>query len=367
MSQTLAVNIAVEAGIPVILRGKPGVGKTAFLRAIASTTGRHLETVIASVREPADFAGLPIIDQGRVRLAAPAWAHAVAEAGKAILFLDEFSTAAPSVQGAVLRVVHERVVGDFRLPVTVSVVAAMNEEGDSAGGYLLAPPMANRFVHIHWTVNSSDWVNGLSTGFTVGRTVTLPEQWRKTEGHWAGRVAAYISVRPGSLHNMPKDETSQGEAWASPRTWAEYFVPLMAACDSVNADESTRLLLGSGSVGIAAATEFFAWNQALDLPDPEALLRDPKSYKPLASNRGDHTFALVTSVVTAVANKVTQERYSAAWEVMALVSKTSHKDSAVVGAKQLIALKAGSSLTIPLNHANAFVAVLKAAGVIAAK
>jgi MoxR-like ATPase len=364
MGQTLAVNLCIEAGIPVILRGKPGIGKTAFLRAIAETTDRHLETVIASVREPADFAGLPVVTNGRVTLAPPHWAHAVAEAPRALLFLDEFSTAAPSVQGAALRVVHERIVGDFALPDTVSIVAAMNEERDAAGGYLLAPPMANRFVHIDWAIDNSDWAMGLVAGFEVGRTVKLPQDWRKTEVFWRSRVAAFIKARPTSLHTMPKDEIAQGQAWASPRTWAEMFVPLNAACDAVGADESTRLLLASGCVGAAAAAEFYAYNNSLDLPDPETLLKDPSKYVP--QQRTDHTFAVATSVVAAVAHKLTNERYGAAWAVMAQIAKHSHKDGAVVGAKQLVTIrKSHQELTIPPDQAKVFAATLKAAGVLA--
>ena len=111
-----ALGVAVAARVPVLLWGAPGTGKTSAIRAMAEVMGLPCETVIASIREPSDFAGLPIVVGGEVRFAPPAWARRLAEAGRGLLFLDELSTAPPAVQAALLRVVLERAVGDLTLP-----------------------------------------------------------------------------------------------------------------------------------------------------------------------------------------------------------------------------------------------------------
>ena len=103
-----ALGVAVAARVPVLLWGAPGTGKTSAIRAMAQTMGLPCETVIASIREPSDFAGLPIVVGDGVRFAPPAWARRLAEAGRGLLFLDELSTAPPAVQAALLRVVLER-------------------------------------------------------------------------------------------------------------------------------------------------------------------------------------------------------------------------------------------------------------------
>ena len=121
-----ALGVAVAARVPVLLWGAPGTGKTATIRAMAEQMGWPCETVIASIREPSDFAGLPIVVGDGVRFAPPGWARRLAETGHGLLFLDELSTAPPAVQAALLRVVLERVVGDLALPDEVSVVAAAN-------------------------------------------------------------------------------------------------------------------------------------------------------------------------------------------------------------------------------------------------
>src|ERR1700710_2744626 len=133
-----ALGIAVAARVPVLLWGAPGTGKTSVIRARADAAGWPCETVIASIREPSDFAGLPIVVDGRVDFAPPRWAVGLAEAGEGFAFFDEISPAPPAVQAALLRVVLERTVGDLALPDAVAVVAAANPPEQAAGGWGLA-------------------------------------------------------------------------------------------------------------------------------------------------------------------------------------------------------------------------------------
>lgn len=59
--QLEALTLAVSADLPVLLWGEPGIGKTAALRQLAEALDLPLTTVIASVHEPSDFAGLPVV------------------------------------------------------------------------------------------------------------------------------------------------------------------------------------------------------------------------------------------------------------------------------------------------------------------
>src|SRR3954467_15329890 len=154
-AQLEALTLAVCADLPVLLWGEPGIGKTAAMRQLAAALDLPLTTVIASVHEPSDFSGLPIVgddpaEQG-VPMAPPDWAVRLVRAGRGLLFLDELSTAPPAVQAALLRLVLGGGMGALSLPPGVGIVPAPTPRSSAADGGELTPPLANRFVHLQWT------------------------------------------------------------------------------------------------------------------------------------------------------------------------------------------------------------------------
>lgn len=132
----------------------------------ARESGWHIETLVVSHYEPADFAGLPVVrPAGTVDFAPPAWASRLAaHSGPSIAFLDELSTAAPSVQAAALRPLTHFVVGSLQLPDTVSWGAAANPADVAAASWELAPPTASRFIHLDWRMPVEIYAGSLVTG-----------------------------------------------------------------------------------------------------------------------------------------------------------------------------------------------------------
>lgn len=220
MSTNCALAIAIQAGVPILTWGPPGVGKTATITMLADVLALPLEVVLASIREPSDFSGLPVIGKEGVRMEPPAWAHRLALAGKGLLFLDEISTAPPAVQSALLRVVLERAVGDLALPASVSVVAPANPPEQAVCGWDLSAPLANRFCHLFWSLDTQGWIDGMIGGWSIPELPHLPSAWENSISEKEVLVAAFIRHRPHLLLQMPKDEGQAGKAWPSPRSWS---------------------------------------------------------------------------------------------------------------------------------------------------
>jgi hypothetical protein len=220
-SQTTAeaLGVAVAARVPVLLWGAPGTGKTSAIKAMAAALGLPCETVIASIREPSDFAGLPVVAEGKVIFAPPRWARNLAMQERGVLFLDEISTAPPAVQAALLRVVLERVVGDLELPDGIVVVAAANPPEFAADGWDLSPPLANRFCHLDWPVEAHAFAEGLSGGWPAPVVPHLPAGWDSQVALGRGLISGFVSVRPTLVVHMPQDGSSAGRGWPSPRSW----------------------------------------------------------------------------------------------------------------------------------------------------
>ena len=309
-----ALGVAVAARVPVLRWGAPGTGKTSAIRAMSDELGLPCETVIASIREPSDFAGLPVVAEGKVAFAPPRWACHLAECDAGILFLDEISTAPPAVQAALLRVVLERVVGDLELPAGIVVIAAANPPELAADGWDLSAPLANRFCHLDWPVESQAFAEGLTGGWGAPAVPRLPDDWESQLALSRGLVAAFVSARPALTVAMPEDGAAQGRGWPSPRSW-EMTSLLWTAATVAGASEQARAALVMGAVGQGAGLELLNWASEMDLPDPEEVLANPEAF--VMPERGDRAYAALSAVAAAVADDPTQERWLAAWKVLA--------------------------------------------------
>lgn len=332
MFDRTALAVAIQAGAPTIIWGPPGTGKTAYTKWLAAFLKRRLVTLMASVREPQDFAGMPYMDHEnkQVIFNPPSWAKGMKSGD--ILFLEEASTAPPAVQAPMLRLVHEHTVGDdFKLPEDIAIIAAANPPEQAAGGWDLAPPLANRFFHIDWSFTPIEWVRGYLADWPSIDVPVLPADWKKHIPQSKSLVASFISKRPSLALDLPKEESKASRAWASPRSW-QMAGELHAAGTACKVAPEVMNLLIAGCVGEGAATEFISWTQELDLPDPEVLLANPKELK--LPSRGDRAYAVLAGVISAVASKNTPAR----WEAAALIVALSGKEKQDVAAHALASL-----------------------------
>ena len=119
-SEQEAVALAVQANVPAILVGPPGVGKSRTIDLISDMLGSHCsqcdtsaELVIASIRDQTDFSGMPMVINGEFQLAGMPWTRHVRTMadgvdGKpgckyVIVFLDELSNTPVSLHGPLMQ------------------------------------------------------------------------------------------------------------------------------------------------------------------------------------------------------------------------------------------------------------------------
>ncbi len=146
MSMDRFLSIGLRTRTPGLIIGPPGVGKSSSIVNWGNKNGLRTWVVIASLREPTDFAGLPVVstqttkdEHGKeypvVHFAPPNFAKEASEHG-GLIFLDEITTAPPAVQAALLRAVLDLAFGDLELPPDkVAIVAAANPPELAAGGW----------------------------------------------------------------------------------------------------------------------------------------------------------------------------------------------------------------------------------------
>lgn len=261
-----------------------------------------------------------------------------------------------------IRAVLDRAFGDLQLdPGKVALVAAGNPVELAAGGWDLAPPLANRFLHHTFELSTASWVDefpsywGRPPVLAFHKRTLAEQQWRLARA----KVAAFIRTRPHLLLQVPTEVSRCGQAWPSPRSWDFASRSLAWTNDGAAGD---TLAAVAGCVGEGAGLEFATWLRDLDLPDPDELLAAPEKYR--HPKRSDQAYAILNAVSLAAIADLTVARWNAAWTILAAAADAGGADVAAASARKL-ALARGTGLPLPVEQLTAFFPVLEAAGLLA--
>ena len=99
---------------PVMLWGPPGVGKSQMVAQIANRHDAPLIDIRLSQMEPSDLRGIPFRAEKAVEWAVPAMLPDAQRHGEeGILFLDEITSAPPSVSAAAYQLILDRKLGEY--------------------------------------------------------------------------------------------------------------------------------------------------------------------------------------------------------------------------------------------------------------
>ena len=356
-----APGIGGRRGLRALFWGKPGIGKTAKIDTLARAMEAHIITIIASIRDPSDFLGLPMPDgKGGVMYAAPCWAREAndrAATGQlVVIHLDELTTCPPAVQAALLRVVNEGWVGDVQLHPMVVFLASANPPDIAAGGYDLPPPSANRWMHLDWGDPSaadfaegilSDWASTKSVSSAKEVMARIDKVHAGCEAKAKGLVTGFLRANSNRMLELPNMESPDASrAWPSLRSW-EMCIKALAAGEAMGLDTADIDDLIAGCVGQAASAEMRQFQAAADLPDVEKLLDAKVPFTVWRPNkeRPDITVAVLDTITAYVCPKTAKKRKTradAAWNIIEEVVKECG-DISVVAARALA--NAGLSAT----------------------
>ena len=309
-----AISICIQTLTPFVMWDKPGTGKTATIYAIAESLscrkcgkGMHVITTIAAAHEPPDLAGWmhPVVQNGKPRLESLLGTDAqllidLRDEGHDVLwFLDEIGNAVPAMQGALLRPLAEKKIGQYDL-AGISICAAANPASCGTEGWEPRPPFANRLVHFQWTLEADTWCQGMISGFPNPTVQRLGKDWRNGLPQKRALIASWINANKSNLHTM-SDSNCNG-AFASPRT-LDMAALLLTATASMGIPDTAPLpmALVAGCIGEGPTLEFLNFVKEVDLGDPEEFLKAPSKFK--LPNRSDRTFAMLSSIIALALSK----------------------------------------------------------------
>jgi MoxR-like ATPase len=204
-----------------------------------------------SQMEPSDLRGIPFRVGDFVEWAVPAILPNAERHGRSgILFLDEITSAPPSVSAAAYQLILDRRLGEYRVPDGWAIFAAGNRQGDRGVTYTMPAPLANRFSHFTLDTHLDDWV-----------------AWAYANGI-DERLIAFLRLRPELLFDF--DPAYNPVAFPSPRSWEFAH----RALQKFGAHSNLLTATLQACVGEAAGAQLATFVENLDkLPDIDAIMR----------------------------------------------------------------------------------------------
>ena len=263
----------LRARITPQLVSSPGVGKSAVLKQIAEEMNLCVIDIRLTEYDPTELNGYPFIlnptappekvKAGHVPMNTFPTEHDELpinpKTGKKysgwLIILDEFPSAALSVQAAAYKITLDRMVGSHRLHQRAMVVTAGNKATDKAIVNRLSTAQQSRLATLVIKVCQKTWL-----------------VWAEKE-NVDFRVRSFIRWKPEQIHVFNPNHADL--TFPCPRTW--HFISRLAIANKWETIQWEKLPLLAGVVGHAAAQMFYSFCEVFnDLPKINDILKDPK-------------------------------------------------------------------------------------------
>lgn len=313
-----ALNLLVDAflripqAIPVLLRGGPGVGKSAIVvqaavllaaqeksatcpacnrkdakgakiaadpnpeahevgcsswhekrmcNAICQQAHRLHEAKFAHVcvidkrlsqEDPVSLGGLPGVAEGSAvaRYYHQEWLP-VHPKLRCIMFLDEFGCAPQAVQNAALQLINDRAINQTTLSPNCSIVAATNRDTDGAALSKLVGPLKNRLAWLDVEANYEDWLE-----YARRRNLRM-------------EIIGAVESTP---HDFFKDFDKNADASCTPRTLERLSYLLDVAGVEPHTEEKIVKRLAQATIGPEATVAFLTFLRQFRLVSPKDII-----------------------------------------------------------------------------------------------
>jgi len=317
-------------GLPTVFWGGSGIGKSDQIRQAGARAGLHVEVLMPGQQQPENFSGVLIPNPNSpegvtIQCLLPA-VRRLNRLGKGILFVDEAANAPPAVQGAMLGMLLDRIVGETEMAPLIRILLASNPPELAAGGFGFEPPTANRMAHCflgapsweawnRWFMSKNQPIK--PTGESLEPIII--NAWPTIYPAVQGMISGFLNAHSTRLYEQPGANSPEGGyAWPSPRTW-DMVSKAMATRRALKLPEELDNIICAGLVGTGASDEFSTYRRDADLPTTEDVLAG--KWK-IDKKRIDKTHAVLGSLVPYVGMQAEGKlRYEAAVKVWAILDQ----------------------------------------------
>ena len=259
---------------PLLITGKPGIGKTDTMETVTASLGYDLILTHPVVNDPTDYKGLPwpkangteatFIPFGEL-------SQAINATRPTVWGFDDLGQASPAVQAACMQLFLARRINGHVLPDCITFVACTNRRADRAGVSGILEPVKSRFVTIvNLEPDLDSWCNW---AFNHG----IPPM-----------LIAFLRYRSNLLCDF--QPTADMTNSPLPRTWAN-----LAKLETLGLPPAIESEAMAGAVGEGAALEYLAFrSMAASLGNLDAILLNPD--KAAIPSKPSELYATITGL-----------------------------------------------------------------------
>jgi hypothetical protein len=244
---------AIPAGLPVLVKGKPGIGKTEIYHEVCGEIGYEVMIDIASHSDPTDVKGLPDTGGEFAVFKVFANAHRALTATKPLFwFWDDVAQSTEATQNSIMHLFQSRMIGDKRLPDWVTLGAASNDRTHKSGVRGITEAFKSRF----------------NTIVELEADIDAWSRWAVNHGV-SPMLIAFLRYRPELLSKF--EPTADFTNSPSPRTWFK-----LSQLEALGLSAEVEREAFNGAVGEAAATEYLVFRKMYSsLVNVDAILLNP--------------------------------------------------------------------------------------------
>ena len=236
-NQLFDILLSVSTVRPVFIWGAPGIGKSSIVEDFAAQLGMPCVSMLGSQLAPEDIIGVPQISDGKSVFCPP---RQIARDEPYCLFLDELNACTQEVQKAFYSLIHEKRIGEYKLPKGSIVIGAGNRAQDNAIVKPMSSALINRMFHVELIASHRDWLS-----------------WaKKNDIH--PTIIEYIGLRPDHLWKQPPKTE---EPFSTPRSWHILSDALKSYGEDITDNELDILV--SGCLTPSHAVQFRAFVKQL--------------------------------------------------------------------------------------------------------
>ncbi len=307
-----AILACVVAGLPVVLEGSPGIGKSEMMKALAHAMDAEVLTLYLGEMASDEFAGFPRDDaqhpeENVTVLSEPPWLtrlrrdlgvdingnyvspEAEARAKKVVIFLDEINQGDPSVQKTAARMLHEREVGLSKLPPQViGFIGACNPVEQGIDAYLFSGPFTTRIAYMKMPLDEDRIIEGFLQGGEFAE-IKVPrfnekmiEEINERSKEVMVEYGVFMSQNRKLILLQPKDAESRSQPWANPRQYQAVARAEAACLTMFGKDPDLRPALNiirKSVIGDVSTRLFETFRYQSTLDNVEDILKDPYSMR----------------------------------------------------------------------------------------